>query len=146
LIAGSFFGYLVGAVSMDRFGRRRTFVAFALLSAVASYLYFTVKLPAIAVMLAGFPLGFTVSGMIGGLGAFLAELFPTRVRASAQGFAYNSGRVVAASLPPLIGSLSARYSLESMMGVFAFGSLACVVLAAALLPETQGRLLDEIGK
>jgi MFS family permease len=84
--------------------------------------------------------------MIGGLGAFLAELFPTHLRGSAQGFAYNSGRVVAASLPPLIGSLSARYSLESMMGVFAFGSLACVVVAAALLPETQGRLLDEIGK
>jgi MFS family permease len=119
LIAGSFLGYLVGAVSTDRFGRRLTFMAFAVLSAVASYLYFAVKLPAIAVMLAGFPLGFTVSGMIGGLGAFLAELFPTRIRGSAQGFAYNSGRVVAASLPPLIGSFSARYSLESLMGVFA---------------------------
>jgi MFS family permease len=46
LIVGSFFGYLAGAVSTDRFGRRRTFVAFALLSAVAAYLYFTVKLPA----------------------------------------------------------------------------------------------------
>jgi MFS family permease len=144
LIAGSFLGYLAGAASMDRFGRRRTFMAFALLSAVASYVYFTVELPATAVLLAGFPLGFTVSAMIGGLGAFLAELFPTRIRGSAQGFAYNSGRIVAASLPPLIGSLSTRYSLESMMGVFAFGSLACVVIAAAFLPETQGQSLDKI--
>jgi sugar phosphate permease len=144
LILGSFLGYLAGAVSMDRFGRRPTFIAFALLSAATSSIYFAAKLPALLVMFAGFPLGFTVSGMIGGLGAFLAELFPTRARGSAQGFAYNFGRVVAASFPPLIGSLSKTYSLESMMAVFALGSFACVIAAAALLPETLGRSLDAV--
>jgi MFS family permease len=144
LIAGSFFGYLSGAASMDRFGRRKTLIAFALLSALTAYMYFSGQLPALVVRMAGFPLGFTVSGMIGGLGAFLAELFPTRVRASAQGFSYNFGRVVAASFPPLIGSLSVVYSLASMMTAFALGSFTCVVTAAVLLPETKGRSLDTI--
>lgn len=144
LIAGSFFGYLSGASSMDRFGRRKTLVAFALLSALTAHLYFSGRIPAVVVATAGFPLGFTVSGMIGGLGAFLAELFPTRVRASAQGFSYNFGRVIAASFPPLIGSLSVNYSLPRMMTAFALGSFTCVVAAAVLLPETKGRSLDDI--
>jgi MFS family permease len=144
LITGSFFGYLAGAASMDRFGRRKTLVAFALLSAVTASMYFSARLPALLETTAGFPLGFSVSGMIGGFGAFLAELFPTRVRASAQGFSYNCGRVVAASFPPLIGSLSTAYSLASMMTVFALGSFACVITAAVLLPETKGRSLDAI--
>jgi MFS family permease len=142
LIFGSFLGYLAGAAAMDRYGRRTAFIAFALLAAITSYGYFVAKLPDALVMLAGFPLGLTVSGMIGGLGAHLAELFPTPVRASAQGFAYNSGRVIAASFPPLIGFLSADYSLETMMGAFAMGSFACVIVATLLLPETRGRSLD----
>jgi MFS family permease len=144
LIAGSFLGYLAGAISMDRFGRRNTFIAFASLSALTSCLYFTAKLPAVVVMIAGFPLGFTVSGMIGGLGAFLAELFPTRLRGSAIGFTYNFGRVIGASFPPMIGFLSGAYSLAGVMAVFALGSFACVIVAAALLPETRGRLLDAV--
>ena len=144
LIAGSFFGYLSGAASMDRFGRRKTLITFALLSALTAYSYFSCQLPTTIAKMAGFPLGFTVSAMIGGLGAFLAELFPTRVRAAAQGFSYNCGRVVAASFPPLIGSLSAAYSLASMMMVFALGSFTCVIIASALLPETKGRSLDTI--
>jgi MFS family permease len=144
LIAGSFFGYLSGAASMDRFGRRNTLVAFALLSALTALMYFSGRLPALVVRMAAFPLGFTVSGMIGGLGAFLAELFPTPLRASAQGFSYNFGRVVAASFPPLIGSLSAAHSLASVMTLFAVGSFSCVIGAAALLPETKGRCLEAV--
>ena len=142
LITGSFLGYLTGATAMDRLGRRKTFAIFAILSAVTSSLYFSASLPEAVVMYAGFPLGFTVSGMIGGLGAFLAELFPTRIRGSAQGFTYNFGRLVAAFFPPLIGSLGDRYSLASMMAAFALGSFACVLLAVVFLPETYGRSID----
>lgn len=144
LISGSFLGYLTGAAAMDRFGRRKTFLSFAALSALTSSLYFSVDLPDFIVMYAGFPLGFTVSGMVGGLGAFLSELFPTRVRGSAQGFTYNFGRIVAASFPPLIGMLSESHSLAYMMVMFALGSFLCVIIAVLFLPETHGRSLDAI--
>ena len=144
LILGSFLGYLAGAFLMDYIGRRRTFVIFALLSAITSYVYFAADLPNAIIMLAGFPLGFTVSGMVGGFGAFLAELFPTRVRATGQGFSYNFGRVVAASFPPLIGLVSTHISLPTAMSFFALASFACVIIAALALPETHGRVLSEI--
>lgn len=144
LILGSFIGYLAGAFLMDVIGRRRTFVIFALLSAATSYIYFATDLPDAIVMLAGFPLGFTVSGMVGGFGAFLAELFPTRVRATGQGFSYNFGRVVAASFPPLIGLVSTHISLPMAMAGFALASFACVIIAALALPETHGRVLSQV--
>lgn len=144
LILGSFLGYLAGAFLMDKIGRRRTFVIFALLSAATSYIYFAADLPDSVIMVAGFPLGFTVSGMVGGFGAFLAELFPTRVRATGQGFSYNFGRVVAASFPPLIGLVSAHMSLPTAMASFALASFACVIVAALALPETHGRVLSEV--
>jgi MFS family permease len=144
LIFGSFLGYLVGAFAMDYVGRRKTFITFALLSALTAYLYFAVPLPPAAVLFAGFPLGFTVSGMIGGLGAYLAELFPTRVRGSATGFTYNFGRIVAATLAPLIGFLSGAHALSSVMASFALASFACVIVAALLLPETLGQRLEAV--
>jgi MFS family permease len=144
LILGSFLGYLAGAFLMDRIGRRKTFVGFALLSAITSYVYFAAALPDAVVAIAGFPLGFTVSGMVGGFGAFLSELFPTSVRATGQGFSYNAGRVVAAAFPPVIGALSAHYALPSVMVVFSLGSFLCVIFAVLLLPETRGMELDDV--
>ena len=51
----------------------------------------------------GFPLGFFASGIFSGMGPFLTELFPTRVRGSGQGFAYNFGRGIAAINPFFVG-------------------------------------------
>lgn len=144
LISGSFFGYLIGAVFMDRIGRRTSLILFAVLAACVSLLYFSPKLPELLVIYAGFPLGFTVSAMIGGLGAFLSELFPTRIRGTAQGFTYNFGRVAASCFPPLIGWLSASHSLPAMMAVFALGSFGVVIFACVLLPETLGRSLETL--
>jgi len=53
------------------------------------------------------------------MGPFLTELFPTRTRGSAQGFAYNFGRGVGALFPALVGFLSVRMSLASAMALFA---------------------------
>jgi hypothetical protein len=47
-------------------------------------------------LLLGFPLGFFSEGVFSGMGPFLTELFPTRMRGSGQGFSYNFGRGIAA--------------------------------------------------
>src|SRR5216683_2391394 len=57
----------------------------------------------LAVIIAGSLLGFFASGIFSGMGAFLTELFPTRMRGSGQGFAYNFGRGLAALNPLLVG-------------------------------------------
>ena len=75
------------------------------------------------------------------MGPFLTELFPTRIRGSGQGFAYNFGRGVASFNPLLVGLLSATLPLGQSIGVFALIAYGLLILAALLLPETKGRVL-----
>jgi Sugar (and other) transporter len=76
------------------------------------------------------------------MGAFLTENFPTRVRGSGQGFAYNFGRGIAALNPFFVGLLSASMPLGQSIGVFAAIAYGIVIIAAVLLPETKGRVLS----
>jgi hypothetical protein len=75
------------------------------------------------------------------LGAFFTELFPTRVRGSGQGFAYNSGRGAGALFPALVGFLSNRVPLGRAIAVFALAAYALMILGVVFLPETRGREL-----
>ena len=93
----------------------------------------------------GFPLGFFSQGVFSGMGPFLTELFPTRMRGSGQGFAYNFGRGIAAMNPLLVGMLSAVLPLGQSIGVFAVIAYGLLTAAALLLPETKGRLLRQPG-
>jgi len=91
----------------------------------------------------GFPLGFVVSGYFAGVGAFFAELFPTRVRGSAMGFAYNFGRGIGATFPALVGYISATMPLSRAIAIFAAIAYSLMGIAAFLLPETRGRALPQ---
>jgi MFS family permease len=142
VIGGAFAGYLVGAYLADRIGRRRLFQLFAV-GAVALVMAYTQLpiTPAMALVL-GFPLGFFASGYFSGFGAFLTELYPTRLRGSGQGFAYNFGRGIGALFPTLVGFLSAAMSLASAMAVFALLAYGLLFAAATSLPETRGKILE----
>jgi MFS family permease len=141
VILGSLLGYLTAAYLADHIGRRNTFFAFALCSALIAVAYTLVPVSNTAMLILGFPLGFFVSGNFSGVGAFFAELFPSRVRGSGQGFAYNFGRGVGALFPALVGFLSERMGLGNAIGVFAGAAYVLVIVAVALLPETRGKRL-----
>jgi MFS family permease len=141
VIAGSFVGYLVGAWLSDRIGRRANFILFAACSIVTVVAYTQIPVTDGIMLVLGFPLGFFASGVFSGIGPFFTELFPTRVRGSGQGFAYNFGRGVAALNPWLVGMLSATLPLGQSIGVFALVAYGLMVIAALLLPETRGRVL-----
>jgi hypothetical protein len=89
----------------------------------------------------GFPLGFFLSGIFSGMGAFLSELYPSAVRGSGQGFCYSIGRAVSAFCPVLIGAGSAHASLGVGIGAMTAAGYGLVVAAAWVLPETRGRSL-----
>lgn len=141
IIIGSFVGYLMSAWLNDRIGRRINFTLFALCSIGTVILYTQLRIDNTTMMYLGFPLGFFASGVFSGMGPYLTELFPTRVRGSGQGFAYNFGRGLAALNPLFVGMLSAKLSLGQSIGIFAIGAYGLLVLAALLLPETKGRVL-----
>ena len=145
LIVGSFIGYLVGAWLADRIGRRNLFLTFSLGAIAVVLLYTQLPLTNEILWVLGFPLGFFASGYFSGMGAFLTELYPTRLRGSGQGFCYNFGRGIGALFPFLVGALSTSTTLANAIAIFAVAAYGVFFLAAFALPETRGRVLHADG-
>jgi MFS family permease len=141
LIVGSFIGYLVGAWLADRIGRRNLFLTFSLGAIAVVLLYTQLPLSNELLWVLGFPLGFFASGYFSGMGAFLTELYPTRLRGSGQGFCYNFGRGIGALFPFLVGALSTTTTLANAIAIFAVAAYGVFFLAAFALPETRGKVL-----
>jgi len=141
LIIGSFVGSLVGAWLADRIGRRNLFLTFSIGAIAVIIAYTQLALTNDVLWLLGFPLGFFSSGYFSGMGAFLTELYPTRLRGSGQGFCYNFGRAMGALFPFLVGALSTSTSLGNAIAIFAVLAYGLFFIAAFALPETRGRIL-----
>jgi MFS family permease len=143
VIAGSFAGYLTAAHLADRIGRKWTLILFAVLSFTTVLLYTVLPISNHVMLFLGFPLGFFPSGAFSPMGAFFTELFPTSLRGSGQGFAYNLGRGVGALFPALVGYFSAHMQLGKAIAVFAVFAYMLMSLSVLLLPETRGMDLSE---
>ncbi len=141
LILGSFIGYLTSAYLSDRIGRRRCFILFACSAGVLVVAYTQIPITDSFMLILGFPLGFFLSGIFSGMGAYLSELFPSRVRGSAQGFTYNIGRAIGSIAPALVGYMSGTMPLGIAIGYLAAGAYLLVILSVLALPETRGREL-----
>jgi MFS family permease len=138
---GAFFGYLLFGFLADRFGRRPVFIAFLVFAAFLVPLYGQLARQELWLFLLGPLIGFFGHGYFSVFGAMLAELFPTSVRATAQGLTYNIGRAFSALAPFLIGALSDVYGIGSALGLTAFFFLLGAVIMF-LMPETKGRELE----
>lgn len=139
MMVGAFFGYISFGFIADKLGRRPTFAAYLTISAVLVWVFGNTRDPTMLMVLGPF-IGFFGSGYFSAFGAFISELFPTRARGSAVGFCYNTGRMLSALAPTVIGALSVKYGLG---GALTFLAIAFVGGAASiyLLPETRGREL-----
>ncbi|MGI4985818.1 MAG: MFS transporter, partial [Janthinobacterium lividum] len=144
-ILGSFAGAFLNGWLADGIGRRKTFVTIACCQAIAVAIYTMAPINLTATLILGFVLGTLQSGTAAGTGAYLAELFPTRIRGSAQGLCGNAGRAIGAVMPTVVGLISVRLHLGLAMGLCAVASYLIVVVAALLLPETRGRDLSGDG-
>jgi MFS family permease len=80
-----------------------------------------------------FPVGLTVFGVFGAFTYYLPELYPTRLRGTGAGFCYNTGRLIAAIGPFVVGAIAARGSaaLSGSLNVLFF--VGFVPLAGLLL-------------
>lgn len=138
---GAFFGYTLFGFLADRFGRRPVFLVFVLGAAVLVPVYGTQARNQVMLMAMGPLVGFFGHGFFSVFGAMLAELFPSGIRATAQGLCYNIGRGVSALAPATIGTLADSYGIGSALAftsVF-FAAGGAIML---LLPETRGEALE----
>ncbi|NUQ11207.1 MAG: MFS transporter [Gemmatimonadaceae bacterium] len=100
---GAYLGYNSFGFIADKLGRRRTFVLYLVTAAVLVPLYGQMARSPGILMALGPLLGFVGYGYFSLFGSFLAELFPTAVRATGQGLTYNLGRGLGALAPYTIG-------------------------------------------
>ena len=89
-------------------------------------------------------MAFFATGYFTGFGAVTAEIYPTAIRATAQGFTYNIGRLASAVAPFAVGQLAATHGFGA-----AFSMAAVAFVAAAVfwiwIPETKGAALGCLG-
>jgi MFS family permease len=137
---GAFAGYVTFGWIADRIGRRPAFTAF-MIGATAVVPIFAFGARSAVTLLAIGPLvGYFAHGYFSLFGAMLAELFPTAIRGSAQGFCYNAGRLVSAAAPLAIGSAAQTFGLGAAIAASAsFFAVGGALIW--LLPETKGAQL-----
>ena len=87
----------------------------------------------------------SAQGIYASLGPYFTELFPTRIRATGQSFAYNFGRSIGAFFVTIVAYLSAVLPLGQAIGVMSLGGYALAIIATLLLPETRGIALEDAG-
>jgi MFS family permease len=137
LQAGAFFGYISFGWIADRIGRRPAFTLFMIAATIVVPLFAFGARSTWTLLLIGPLVGYFAHGYFSLFGAMLAELFPTRIRASAQGFCYNFGRLVSAAAPYSIAVAATKYGLGFSIAADAvFFALGAILIW--LLPETKG--------
>jgi MFS family permease len=133
------------ALVADRIGRRPTFAILCLATiAAALWLYQGHDAFGPSFLVAAFLAGGISASFYGFFPLYFPELFPTAVRATGQGFAFNFGRIIAA-----IGGLQTATLMGFFGGSFpqAGSVLVAIYLVGAVIvwlgPETKGRPLPE---
>lgn len=141
--SGGFLGYLSFGFVADRFGRRPAFSAYSVVFAgglLMTTLFWNLVIAHPAVILAFmFLVGFG-TGVWSGFGPLLAELFPTRIRNTAMGTAYNLARGVQFFTPVAVAIVARTYGLSGGMSLAALFAIATGVWIWTF-EETRGKPL-----
>lgn len=144
-VLGMPFTYLVGKL-LDRMGRRRGALLILVAAALgvlgsASFEHKGLLLSSLVICV------ITVTGQQVVLNAFTAELFPTELRSSAFAWSNNLlGRVGMVVSPALVGMVAERSGyVVALQGIAVFPLLA-LLLILGLLPETNGRELEDTAR
>jgi MFS family permease len=143
MMVGGALGYLSLIYLTDAIGRRASYFLFCLGSLLSAWYMFTMIRDLHTLVPFMIVYGYFTIGGFGTFAAYLPELFPTRVRASGQGFCWNAARSLTA-MGPLIGGF--------LVGTF--GSFPAAAMSTALFfviglvaiwfgPETRGMPLAD---
>lgn len=134
-----------GASYSDRWGRRRSMLAAFGLAIVWSPFFFPLleTLRPALLLFAMIITGLLTGLLLGPVGAYLPELFPTSVRYTGAALTYNLGGVVGGATAPLLATrLTAVYGTATPVGWCLAALGAASVLCLLALPETNGQDLS----
>jgi MFS family permease len=139
--AGGVFGYLSFGYVADRFGRRPAYSVYSVIMALGlvmiTLLWESIVIYPAIILSCMFLVGFG-TGMFSGYGPLFAELFPTDIRNTAMGSAFNLARGIQFFTPVIIASIASSYGLG---GGISLAALFALLTGAWIwtFPETKGR-------
>ncbi|MFA6544292.1 MAG: MFS transporter, partial [Limisphaerales bacterium] len=142
---GAVLGSFAGAQLASRLGRRLSYALISLVTVTVTVAMFQLTAP----LQPGFhgivfAQGFMATLFFGWLALYLPELFPTHVRATGSGLAYNSGRFATA-----FGVLGAGFLFSALGGSYPrVGTICALIYALGLVaiwwaPDTGGKPLED---
>ncbi len=147
-------GFVTAGKLMDVWGRRPTSVLFFGVGSLATAAAFLGPPSIWGMGISLVVLIFFATAYLAICATFTAELFPTRLRASASGWTNNTvGRIGMVLAPTLVGLLAeqlanpatlARSGVGPAVALMGLSPLVCAALVLAFLPETRNRELEEI--
>jgi MFS family permease len=154
---GAIVATILAALAAGRFGRRITYSVLCLGSIAAALLLYQVNTQFGPLFLfCTFLAGGMTAAFYGWFPLYLPELFPTAVRATGQGFAYNFGRILAAIGSLQTATLMAAFStsverdgkIVEMPNFPQAGSVMTAIYLIGVMiiwlgPETKGKPLPD---
>jgi len=151
---GAIIGTLLAAWLGEKIGRRKAYALMCVMSMLSVlWLYQMHNAFGIPLLFATLIVGICTASFYGWLPLYLPELFPTRVRATCQGFSFNFGRILAAigtlQMAAVLAQLGDFKTYAGEVGSYPVGCsfLSAVYLLGIVLiyfaPETKGKLLPE---
>jgi MFS family permease len=142
--AGGLLGYLTFGLMADKLGRRPAYTIYSIIMAIGLVMItlfweVIVIYPSLALAFM-FLVGFG-TGMFSGYGPLFAELFPTAIRNTAMGSAFNLARGVQFFTPVVIALIATQYGLG---GGISLAALFALLTGAWIwvFPETRGRRIE----
>lgn len=129
------------AWASDRWGRRPVYMAGALGMAASFFFFFgwldTLD-PATTIMAVSLTM-IAHGAMYAPQGAYIAELFPTRLRYSGASLAYQATSIFAGSLAPIIAlGLYREWNASWPVAAYAIGGCLVTMVTLLFAPETRG--------
>ncbi|MES2695652.1 MAG: MFS transporter, partial [Verrucomicrobiota bacterium] len=139
---GSCVGCLLGAWLGQRLGRRAAYFTLCAGSfLVCQWMFRGIDSYGTMFLTASFISGAITASFYGWLPLYLPELFPTRIRATGQGIAFNLGRILAAIGAVQMGALMQTFGSYPKAGAI----ITLIYLVGLVLiwfaPETKGKPL-----
>ncbi len=137
-------GYFAAAYLVDRIGRKATLAGFLAASAICAY-FFGQGGNSTTVLAWGSMMSFFNLGAWGVVYTYTPELYPTRIRALASGWAAAVGRVGGILAPTIVGyMIIGNDGFNNVFMMFAAVMLGVAVVIWAIGEETKGKSLQEI--
>lgn len=134
LQAACLIGYAIGGAVADKIGKRRLILASSLLSAVSFYLWLGISTGPVLFFVLAFVHYVIASTFWATLASFLAEQFPTPIRALGVSSSYSTGRVFSVAVPIALGAIAMTTGLIPAI-IFAAMFYLIAMFGALMLRE-----------